>query len=65
MYQIEDLQIAGRLFADGAEFKTLDEVRDQLIDYHLIDCEEDDEEVLKSMTLAEICELNGWAVITK
>ena len=37
MYKIADLQIHGRYFADGAIFKTKEEVVNQLADFHDID----------------------------
>lgn len=37
MYVIEDEQIQGRLFADGAKYKNRKEVVDQLLNYHSID----------------------------
>jgi hypothetical protein len=37
MYQIIDLQIKGRTFADGAVFKNKSDIVEQLADYHDID----------------------------
>ena len=34
MFQIEDLQNGGRLFADGSLFKNKREILEQLISYH-------------------------------
>jgi len=43
MYTIVDLQIPGRLFADGAIYETKQDVIDQLVSYHNIDfCGSDD-----------------------
>lgn len=46
-------------FAEGAEFDTLGEVRDQLIDYHSIDCDEDS---LHEQSLADIISGFEWEV---
>ena len=49
----------GRYFADGAEFHSLEEVREQLISYHSIDCDEDS---LKTQSLADIVDGFEWEV---
>ena len=57
-----------RYFAEDAEpdydsqspqFETLDEVRNQLIDYHSVD---NDVEELKKTPLAELCQIFNWEV---
>lgn len=57
MYRILDRQIAGRYFADGDKFETKEDVREQLISFHSIDCEEDS---LNKMTLDEILDFGEW-----
>lgn len=54
MYRIIDEQIRGRCFADGEKFKTKEEVRQQLISYHSVDCEGRDLKTLENMTLQEV-----------
>lgn len=49
----------GTYFADEATFDTLDDVRDQLISYHSIDC---DEESLEEQNLAEIASGFEWEI---
>jgi len=49
----------GQYFADGAEFNSLADCRNQLIDYHSIDCDEDS---LKTQTLADICNGFEWEI---
>ena len=39
MYKIRDKQFEYRYFADGALFKNKEEICEQLIDYHSIDCD--------------------------
>jgi len=39
MYRIKDLQFDCRYFADGKLFKNKEEICEQLIDYHSIDCD--------------------------
>ena len=46
-------------FADGAEFESLEGVREQLIDYHSNDC---DEESLNAQSLADILSGFEWEV---
>ena len=58
MYKIWCLQ-RQQYFADGAEFDSLEDVRDQLIDYHSIDC---DEESLHEQSLADILSGFEWEV---
>ena len=36
-YHIEDLQIPGRLFADGEVYESTEAVRQQLVEYHSSD----------------------------
>ena len=63
MYQIKDLQFPGenRLFADGAKYKTKEDVRLQLIDYHEVDWEEALD--INSLSLREILEYGDWEVV--
>ena len=49
-------------FADGCEFKTLDEIREQLISYHKDDMELDDQNRLYRMDLFEIIEIFEWEI---
>ena len=63
MYQIEDLQIEGRYFADGAIFKTKEDARQQLIDYHSTDMEDEEIETLKKMTLEDILVCFEWCLV--
>ena len=58
MYKIKDLQNE-RYFADGAEFKTKEEIRQQLVSYHANDC---DEKFLDEMALEELLEFGGWEI---
>lgn len=46
-------------FADGAEFDSLEEIREQLIDYHSYDC---NEESLEEQSLYDICNGFEWEV---
>lgn len=59
VYKIIDKQCGG-YFAGGAEFATEDEVRDQLVSYHSIDCDEDG--ALEKMNLDEILDLGEWEI---
>lgn len=43
MYKIADLQINGRYFANGEEFKTKEDVVEQLLSFHDIDFEGTDD----------------------
>lgn len=60
-YQIEDKQIPGRLFADGAIFTTKEEVRKQLISFHSNDT--DEPERIEKMTLEEILDYGEWELV--
>lgn len=62
MYKIADLQIGGRYFADGEEFKSKEAVRQQLISYHSNDVKPKDLKILKKMTLHEVLEYGGWDI---
>jgi hypothetical protein len=62
MYKIIDLQIAGREFADGALFKTKEDVRKQLISYHSIDMNGHDLKILQGMDLTEVLEFGSWNI---
>lgn len=64
-YQIEDRQIHGRLFADGAVFDTEEEVRQQLLDYHSVDFIGEDMQPapIPDMTLDEILEYGEWELV--
>jgi hypothetical protein len=46
-------------FADGAIFESLEEIRDQLVDYHSIDC---NEESLKKQSLDDIANGFEWEI---
>lgn len=46
-------------FADDTEFETLEDIKEQLIDYHSIDCDEDS---LNNQTLEEILSGFEWEV---
>lgn len=46
-------------FGDDVTFSSLEQVRDQLIDFHAIDCEITD---LKKCTLGDICDFADWEV---
>lgn len=61
MYKIRDLQI-DRYLADGSLFKSLDECKEHLINYHSID---QDIKSLKIMSLSELCELYLWRIEDK
>lgn len=65
MYVIEDKQLGGRLFADGATFKTKEEIRQQLISYHEGDgwIEPEDRKIIAKMSLDEILDFGGWAIV--
>jgi len=57
-YQIYCKQ-RGTYFADGEKFDTLEDVREQLVSYHSIDCDEDS---LEAQSLAEIVSGFEWEV---
>ena len=59
MYKIYCKQRSGHYFADGAKFNSLNEVREQLISYHSIDC---DENSLRNQSLADIANGNEWEI---
>lgn len=58
IYKIYCLQ-RGTYFADGVTFRSLKDVRDQLISYHSIDCDEDS---LNEQSLADIVDGFEWEV---
>lgn len=65
-YKILDKQIPGRQFADGTIFKTREAVREQLIDYHSIDFEDDgvsDLKTLNSFSLVDVLEYGDWDIV--
>ncbi len=41
-------------------FKTLDEVKDMLVSYHSIDCEEDS---LEKMSVQQLCDSFEWSIV--
>ena len=53
MYKLRDTQGGG--MKEQLEFSTLDEVRENLFDFHSQDCELNGKE-----TLNDLCELGGW-----
>ena len=66
MYRIKDLQFENRYFADGALYESIEEVCEQLIEYHSIDCDMSVEEKLLEEgrieeCLSALCEFE-WAV---
>ena len=46
-------------FSDDAEFNSLEEIREQLVDYHSADCDEDS---LKEQTLQDIVSGFEWEI---
>jgi len=52
----------GRYFAEGALFDTEEDVRIQLMSYHLTDMEEGDIGKFKKFTLDEILEFGEWEI---
>ena len=62
MYRIRDLQFDYRYFGGdkGSEFKTKEEIRQQLISYHSIDYI--GERDIKTFTLAEILDYGEWKI---
>ncbi len=60
-YRLRDLQFECRYFGgdDGVVFDSKDEIREQLIDYHSYDCNEDS---LKKMTLDELLDFGEWRI---
>ena len=58
-YKILCLQRKGHYFADGEKFDSLEDVRNQLISYHSVDCDEDS---LNSQSLAEIASGFEWEI---
>lgn len=67
MYRILDRQNPGRLFADGAYFHSLNQVRSQLCSYHEIDWtgvnDDDTPKDIDTLTLAEILDYGEWTII--
>jgi len=53
-YKIKDLQI-DRYFADGETFKTKKEACEQIISYHSVDCEMDEEQALLNAGKIDEC----------
>ncbi len=60
-YQILDRQIGGRLFGDGAVYDSLEEVRQQLVSYHSIDREGEND--IETLSLYDILEYGEWDVV--
>jgi len=46
--------------ADGALFESLDECKDQLISYHSVDCDEDED--LSEYSLDDLCSSFEWEI---
>lgn len=61
-YRIIDRQIHGRYFADGALFNTKEDIRQQLISYHLTDMDNGDTKKFKKFTLDEVLEFGEWDI---
>ena len=53
-YHIEDLQIPGRLFADGEVYESTEAVRQQLVEYHSSDADPELLSYLGTMSLDQI-----------
>lgn len=56
MYKIKDTQQTGEYFANGVTFKTLKEIKNQLVSYHY------DVEGIEKMSLNDILEVGGWEI---
>lgn len=52
----------GSYFADNTQFDSLDEIREQLIDYHSYDCDEDS---LNEQSLADLVSGFEWEIHTE
>lgn len=48
---------AQKYFSEGKVFKTKEKIKEQLINFHSIDC---DENFLKQMKLSELLEFGSW-----
>ncbi len=62
-YHIEDLQIPGRLFADGEVYESTEAVRQQLVEYHLSDVDPELLSYLGTMSLEQILVYGDWQLI--
>ena len=62
-YHIEDLQIPGRLFADGEVYESTEAVRQQLVDYHSSDVDPELLSYLGTMSLGQILAYGDWQLI--
>jgi len=57
-YKLYDVQ-QSKYFADDLIFSSLEDVRDQLISFHSVDCDGGE---LEKMTLDEIADVYGWEI---
>lgn len=52
----------GQYFADESEFESLEEIKNQLVDYHETDMDIEDKNKLHKMPLSEILDIFEWEV---
>ena len=62
-YHIEDLQIPGRLFADGEVYESTEAVRQQLVEYHSSDVDPEHLSYLGTMSLEQLLAYGDWQLI--